>query len=162
MIHSTTTASCLLTALRSAVLGLLLCLLPACAARGPLSLPSDYLEYLACRIVSISDDRPKKIEPLADVNLDTTAGDPAAQSFETVIHNGRTLAARVQHVRSGLPRDRFNVSLAVDGKSHLRMNHVDLDIYVETSIDDRVYALHCFPEFVEIGSPQPGGATGNP
>jgi len=37
-----------------------------------------------------------------------------------------------------------NVTLLLDGKPHLRMNHIDLDIYVETTIDGNNYALHCF------------------
>jgi hypothetical protein len=28
----------------------------------------------------------------------------------------------------------------------MKSNHVDLDIYIETVIDDEIYALHCFPE----------------
>jgi hypothetical protein len=78
------------------------------------------------------------------------SGDPVDKTFEAAIHDGRRLAARVRQVNVALPRDRFNVAMTLDGKTLLRANHMDLDIYIETTIDEHVYALHCFPEVVVI------------
>ena len=38
--------------------------------------------------------------------------------------------------------------MTLDGKTLLRVNHMDLDIYLEMSIDNQVFALHCFPELL--------------
>ena len=43
-------------------------------------------------------------------------------------------------------RDRFKVAMTLDGKTYLRMNHLDLDIFLETTIDGHIYILHCFRE----------------
>jgi hypothetical protein len=63
-----------------------------------------------------------------------------------VIAGGRKLGVSVQHVYVQLPGERFNVAMTLDGKTHLRMNHLDLDIYLETTIDSHIYILNCFRE----------------
>ena len=88
----------------------------------------------------------KTITPIADVNLDTLSSNPADQTFEAIIHDNRKLAIRIQSVKVDLPRDRFHVAMTLDGKTLLRANHMDLDIYIESTIDEHVYALHCFAE----------------
>lgn len=125
---------------------LALCLLTACAPKRERMLPSDVLHNLGCRITRNTGEPIRKIEPVADVNVDTVSSDPAAQTFEAAIHNNRRLGVRVRHVNIQLPRDRFNVVMTLDGKTHLRASHLDLDIYLETTIDGQAYALHCFPE----------------
>jgi len=131
-------------------MGLFLCCSPACAPKKAGTLPPDLLRNLVCRIVTFTDGPVRSIEPLIDRNLDTLSNDPADQSLGTVIHDGRTLAARVQHVSVALPRERFNVEVTVDGATYIRINHMDLDIYLETTVQGRVYALHCFPPFAEV------------
>lgn len=122
----------------------------SCAAKHPDRMSPEGLRNLACRIVEVKSGPIKTIEPVKDVNLDTLSADPGDRTFEAEIHGHRKLAAQVRHVRVLLPRDRFNVTLVLDGNMLVRINHLDLDIYVETTIDDRVYALHCFPEFPSI------------
>ena len=56
------------------------------------------------------------------------------------------LGASVQHVYVKMPHERFNVAMTLDGKTYLRMNHLDLDIYLESSIEGHLYILHCFQE----------------
>lgn len=130
-------------------LSILLLFAAACAPVRPAPAPEpDYLRNLACRIVALSDTQPRTIQPLVDVNLDTLSADPADQTFQAVIHDGRRLGARVFRVKIKLPRDRFHVAMTLDGKPLLRTNHMDLDIYIETIIDSRRYALHCFPELI--------------
>ncbi len=126
---------------------LLLDLLSACAPRRVGLLPPERLQDLACRIVSISEGPVRSLEPLVDANVDTTSIDPADQTLESVIAGNRMLGARIQRVFIQLPRDRFNVTVTLDGKTFLRINHMDLDIYIEMTIENRAYALHCFPEF---------------
>lgn len=133
--------------MRIFALALILCLLPSWSPKRPEQAQPDYLRNLACRIAARSNTPAPAITPLVDVNLDTLSDDPADYTFGASIGGNRRLDASVRHVVVKLPRDRFNVSLMLDHKLHLRLNHVDLDIYVETVIDDRTYILHCFPEF---------------
>ncbi len=104
-----------------------------------------YLQNLACRIFE-RGSAASEIRVLSDVNIDTTSDFPARHGFSADIHEGRVLSAQVRHVKIGLPRDRFHVTLNLDGARHFRTNHMDLDIYLETVIDGRTYGLHCFPE----------------
>jgi hypothetical protein len=99
--------------------------------------------------VSLSGS-PRTIIPLVDVAFAAAGNEPADQTFEAAIHDGRRLGARIRQVQVTLPRDRFNVVMTLEEKTLLRANHMDLDIYIETTIDDRVYALHCFPDLVVI------------
>jgi hypothetical protein len=130
-------------------------ILAPCATMQPERPEPAEVPVVACRIVSIrSEGSLRAVHPLVDVSLDPATGTLADQVFEAVLHDGRKLGAKVQRVRSDLPRDRFNVTLFVDGRTHLRVNHIDLDIYIETSVDSHVYALHCFPEFdINGGAP---------
>lgn len=139
-----------LQVMRIFTLALTLCVLLSCAPKRQAQPQPDYLRDLACRIVSRTNGPVQALTPLADVNLDTLSDDPSDYTFGASIEGGRRLDAAVRHVAVDLPRDRFNVSLMLDHKTHLRLNHVDLDIYVETVIDDRTYALHCFPEIGEV------------
>ena len=132
--------------MRISALALILCVFSSCAPKRPAQQP-DYLRNLGCRIVSRAAGPALALTPLVDVNLDTLSDDPADYTFGTQIGGNRMLDAAVRHVMIDLPRDRFNVTLTLDGKIHLRLNHVDLDIYVETVIDGGTYILHCFPEF---------------
>jgi hypothetical protein len=106
----------------------------------------DYLKSLSCRVVTRAAEPGSMITLLVDASLDTMSKEPAAFTFDTPLHNGKVLTAKVQHVYVRMPRERFNVTLLLDGKPHLRMNHVDLEIYAETAVDGRLYALHCFGE----------------
>jgi len=83
---------------------------------------------------------------LNDVIVDTLSKNPFDHTLNTVITGGRILGVSVQHVYVNMPRDRFNVAMTLEGKTYLRMNHLDLDIYLETSIDGHNYILHCFRE----------------
>jgi hypothetical protein len=136
-----------ITVMRISALALILCVLPTCAPGMPAQPQPDYLRNLGCRIVSRAAGPASALTPLVDVNLDTLSDDPADYTFGEQIGGNRRLDAAVRHVMIDLPRDRFNVTLTLDGKIHLRLNHVDLDIYVETVIDGGTYILHCFPEF---------------
>ena len=144
------TESVLMNAARMLVLSALsavMTLLSSCAARQPELPGAEPFPVLGCRIVSITKEGTvRSIRPLVDVGLDPATGTPADQVFEAPMHDGRKLGAKVQRVRTALPRERYNVALLVDGRTHLRVNHMDLDIYIETTIDGQVYALHCFPE----------------
>jgi hypothetical protein len=71
----------------------------------------------------------------------------ADRSVSATLSNGQILTAIVQHVYVTLPRDRFNITLLLDGKPHTRINHIDLDIFTETTIADQSYLLHCFRDF---------------
>lgn len=106
----------------------------------------DDLHALGCRIVSRNAGSVPEIMPIADTSLDTLSSDAADRTFDAVLHDGRRLAVSVQHVTVRLPGDRFNVAMKLDGKTHIRMNHLDLDIYIETVIDERTYVVHCFRE----------------
>lgn len=132
------------------IVTLSLCIHFACMPMQSRKLPPERLRNIACRIVAISWESAKTLKPLLDGNVDTLSSNPADQTVEAVIHDGRRLAVQVRHVNIRLPRDRFNVTMTLDGKVFLRTSHMDLDIYLETTIDDRVYALHCFPEFAEV------------
>ena len=105
--------------------------------------PAAYLDYLACRIAT----RSPVIAALADVQLQTMSGRLEDRTFHAQLHNGQRLTAMVQHVYVQLPRDRFNVTLLLDGKPLLRLNHLDLDIFAETTVDGQAYLLHCFRDF---------------
>ena len=104
----------------------------------------EYLKSLACRVVSRTPGGLLQFPPIVDVTLNTASERAQDYTFEATLPNGRVLTSRIQHVYVKMPRDRFNVTLLLDGKPHLRMNHIDLDIYVETTIDGNNYALHCF------------------
>lgn len=106
----------------------------------------EYLKGLACRIVSRPAGSVPQFPPLVDVLLNTTSERAEDYTFDASLPNGKVLTSRIQHVHVKMPRDRFNITLLLDGKPLLRLNHVDLDIYVETTIDGTGYALHCFPE----------------
>jgi hypothetical protein len=79
-----------------------------------------------------------------DVSLNTTSERAEDYSFDATLLSGKVLTSRIRHVYVKLPRDRFNVTMLLDGKPLMRMNHIDLDIYVEMTIDGSSYALHCF------------------
>lgn len=126
---------------------ILLCLAtPAGAEVRSTEPPPAWLKSVACRIVSREGGTSATLRTLKDVNVDTLSKDPVHHTLNAVITGGRVLGASVQHVFVALPRDRFNVAMTLDGKTHLRMNHLDLDIYLETSIDGHIYILHCFPD----------------
>lgn len=105
-----------------------------------------YLRSLACRLMVREPGARVVLSSLADVNIDTLSGQVADHTFDARLRNGQTLTAIVQHVFISLPRDRFNVTLLLDGKPHMRISHLDLDIFAETTIDGQRYILHCFPE----------------
>jgi hypothetical protein len=131
------------------VLSLLLWLgpsIPAVADERTDGPPPAYLRSLSCRVVTRAPEPGGVITLLVEATLDTTSKQQAEFSFSTPLPEGRVLTSKVQHVYVRMPRDRFNVTLLLDGKSHLRINHVDLDIYTETVVDGRLYALHCFRE----------------
>ena len=106
----------------------------------------EYLKELACRIVSRPAGSAPQFPALVDVSLNTTSERAEDYTFDASLPNGKVLTSRIQHVYINLPRDRFNITLLLDGKPLLRMNHVDLDIYVETMIDGAGYVLHCFED----------------
>jgi hypothetical protein len=100
-----------------------------------------------CRLASRATGTLRTISVLGEADLDTRSEDDASYTVEAVIHDARRLSASVRHVDIGMPRERFNVALALDGAPHARLNHIDLDIYLETAIDGQVYLLHCFRDF---------------
>jgi hypothetical protein len=104
----------------------------------------EYLRSLACRVVGRTQAGSLQFPPIVDVSLNTTSERAEDYTFDATLHNGKVLTSRIQHVYVKMPRDRFNVTLLLDGKPLMRMNHIDLDIYVETTIDGIGYALHCF------------------
>lgn len=119
---------------------------PAPAAQrtdGPLP---NYVRSLSCRIVTRAAEPGSPVSLLVEASLDTTSKRQADYTFDTPLHDGRILTSKVQHVYVKMPRERFNITMLLDGKPHLRMNHIDLDIYAETAVDGRLYALHCFGE----------------
>ncbi len=144
------------TILRIFTLAFILCVIPSLAStresqrqlqpQSQQRLQADYLRNLVCRIVKRSKDPSVMLTPLVEVNLDALSNNPTNYTFSASINHSRRLEAAVRHVVVKLPRDRFNVSLRLDGKSYLKLNHVDLDIYIETDIDDETYILHCFPD----------------
>ena len=106
----------------------------------------EYLKRLACRIASRPAGSAPQFPPIVDVSLNTTSERAGDYIFDAFLPNGKVLTSRIQHVYINQPRDRFNITLLLDGKPLLRMNHVDLDIYRETTIDGAGYVLHCFQE----------------
>jgi len=102
-----------------------------------------WLNRVSCRIVSREAGSTANMRMLNDGIVDTLSKDPLERTMNAVITGGRMLGASVQHVFVKMPRERFNVAMTLDGKTHLRMNHLDLDIYLETSIDGNLYILHC-------------------
>lgn len=147
MVRFRTMPSFAVMVIRISAVALVLCVFSSCAPKRPAKTEPGYLRDLGCRIVSRSNGPAPALTPLVDVNLDTLSDDPADYTFGVLISGNGRLDVAVRHVAVDLPRDRFNVALMLDGKTHLLVNHVDLDIYVETVIDGRTYILHCFPEF---------------
>jgi hypothetical protein len=126
---------------------MLLCLAaPAAAEVQTAEPPPVWLKNVYCRIASREGGTSATIRALNDVVVDTLSKDPVDYTVNAVITGGRMLGASVQHVYVKMPRERFNVAMTLDGKTHLRMNHLDLEIYLETSIDGHIYILHCFRE----------------
>ena len=101
---------------------------------------------IPCRLGHRSSAPMRTISILSEADLDTRSKDAAAYTFDALINNGRRLSASVRHVDILMPRERFNVALALDGVTYMRLNHIDLDIYIETSIDGEIYLLHCLRE----------------
>jgi hypothetical protein len=120
--------------------------LSAAAADRSADPPPSYLTRLACRI-AVRNPGSLSIKPLIDRNIDTMSEQQADRSVSATLSNGQILTAIVQHVYVTLPRDRFNITLLLDGKPHTRINHIDLDIFTETTIADQSYLLHCFRDF---------------
>lgn len=106
--------------------------------------PPLWLKSVSCRMATREPGHIPGIQVLSDVLLDTSSKNVLDNTFAVGIKNGRELSANVQHVYVQMPRDRFNVVMTLDGKTHLRMNHLDLDIFIETTIDGQAYLLHCF------------------
>ncbi len=123
--------------------------LPGAAKPGPAVVAADqeYLTRIACRIVHKTPGPVRHLDALIDVNVNTLSSNRADHTVSAGIHDNRRLDVAVRHVEILLPRDRFNVSMSLDGRPHLRINHMDLDLYVETVIDERTYILHCFRDF---------------
>ncbi len=125
-----------------------LLLAPLTAAAGPAGRvagpPPAYLSELFCRLASRTHGPDTQIRPLTEAQLDTVSRLKARQTLSAQLPGGRTLTAVVRHVSITLPRERFNVTMLLDGAPHLRVNHLDLDIYIETTIDHATYLLHCF------------------
>jgi hypothetical protein len=136
---------------------LVLIAVPAAAADRSEGPPGAYTRNLACRIAVRAAGAGGEVRALADVNLDASGGNKADATFHARLPRGRTLTAVVQHVYVTQPRDRFNVTMLLDGKPHLRLNHLDLDLFVETTIEGEAYMLHCFPEIEgEAVAPEKG------
>ena len=108
-----------------------------------------WLKSVLCRVVSREGGTATTLRVLSEANIDTLSKNPTDHSLSATISGGRKLGAGVQRVNVDLPRERFNVAMTLDGKTHLRMNHIDLDIYLETTIDGLIYVLHCFKDINE-------------
>lgn len=119
---------------------------PAYAETRTSELPPLWLKNVSCRMATRDPGPVPNIQVLSDVLLDTSSRNAFENTFAVGIKSGRELSASVQHVTVKLPRDRFNVVMTLDGKTHLRMNHLDMDIYIETTIDGQAYILHCFQD----------------
>jgi hypothetical protein len=117
---------------------------PAAAEVKTAEPPPVWLKSVVCRIASRDAGPSANIRALKDVFVDTLSTNPVNHTLSAIIAGGRTLGASVQHVHVQMPHDRFNVAMTLDGKTHLRMNHLDLEIYLETTIDGQIYLLHCF------------------
>ena len=125
----------------------LLCLAaPAAANVQTPEPPPAWLKSVTCRILIKEGGASANLRPLNDGFVDTLSKNSVDHTMNAVITGGRMLGAKVQHVYVKMPRERFNVAMTLDGKTYLRMNHLDLDIFLETSIDGHVYILHCFQE----------------
>jgi len=127
----------------------LLCLAaPAAAERKIEEHPPAWLKSVTCRIVSREGGSSASLLSLNDVIIDTLSKNSLDHTVKAVITGGRMLGASVQYVNvnAKMPRERFNVAMALDGKTYLRMNHLDLDIFLETTIAGHIYILHCFQE----------------
>jgi hypothetical protein len=121
--------------------------LAPCASGRPALPGPELTTVLGCRIVSVTGEGSRRVfQPLVDVSLDPAVGTSGNEVFEAVMPGGRKIGAKVQRVRTALPGGRYNATLLVDGQTHLRVNHMDLDIYIETTIEEAVFILHCFPE----------------
>ena len=127
---------------------LLVCLfLPACAPVSTSQPPAaPRARNLVCRIATRAVGENPQLRVFVDVELDPSSADPADYTIKADIPGGRELGASVRQVIVKMPRDRFNVAMTLDGRTHLRVNHIDLDIYIETVIERQVYILHCFRE----------------
>lgn len=132
--------------MRSILFLMIFLLVPSLGAGKDAPSAEDYMRKLACRIVMINGNPPTSITPLLDTHLDTLSFESSENTFSLKLANGRKLGAMVRRVKSRLPRDRFHVELQLDGKTLARISHIDLDIYVETVIDDQRYALHCLSD----------------
>jgi len=119
---------------------------PAVARVSPPDPSPEWLHNVSCRIASRDPVPSLNIKILSDVFLDTLSGNAADRTVVADIKGGRKLAASVQHVNVDAPSDRFNVTMTLDGRTHLRLNHLDLDIFIETTIDGQAYILHCLRE----------------
>jgi hypothetical protein len=142
-------------ALTLSVLLAMMFFLPPRASGRP-ALPGPELStVLGCRIVQVTGAGARRMfRPLVDVSLDPAVGTAGDEAFEAFMPGGRKIGAKVKRVRTALPGSRYNATLFVDGQTHLRVNHMDLDIYIETTIDEAVFILHCFPEAsVSEGAP---------
>jgi hypothetical protein len=98
---------------------------------------------VTCRLAHRAFGPVRTITVLAESDLDTRNKDPNAYTLTAVIPGGRRLGATVRHVDIRMPRERFNVAVTLDGVPYLHLNHLDLDIYLEMTIDGQVYLLHC-------------------
>jgi hypothetical protein len=128
------------------VLMLLFLAAPAAAEVKTAEPPSVRLKSVFCRIVSRESGASANLRTLNDVIVDTLSKDPVDYTLSATIAGGHTLGASVRHVYVQMPSERFNVALTLDGKTHLRMNHLDLEIYLETTIEGQIYILHCFQD----------------
>jgi len=133
--------------------------LPVWAADRSDGPPGSYTRSLACRIAARTAGVSTVVKPLAEASLDTSGRDRAGAAFAARLPSGRLLTAIVEHVYVRLPRDRFNVTVLLDGMPHLRLNHMDLDIYAETTIEGQTYLLHCFRDDSATDAPE-GPRTG--
>jgi len=140
---------------------ILLCFAAPAAAEVRTIGPSPlWLNSVVCRIVSREGGTSPMLRALNEASVDTLSKDPVNHTVHAIITGGRKLDASVQHVFVDMPGERFNVAVTLDGKPHLRLSHLDLDIYLETSIDDHIYVLHCFRETDSGSTAAPGERLG--
>lgn len=102
----------------------------------------NYLTEINCRI---GERTSEGISIITESDLDTTSKDPDKFSFTTNIHDGKKITTYLKHVQIALPGDRFMVTLKLDNEILLRISHIDLDLYLEQTIDGHRYLLHCMP-----------------
>lgn len=107
-------------------------------------------EDLMCRIVrKLPNGQP--FEVITDVEgVNTTSTNPEDYTIRGTLRNSAVLEAMVKNVKINLPRDRFLVTLKLDGKPYMRVSHIDLDIFIEISLDSETYIFHCMPPFVPM------------